>query len=103
MILTQGDSFADLVEKEELGRTVPPGDVEGWKKAILEMARDSKFRRMARSRVQALAPEFRWDKVAEPLLNYCRQPYRPARTPRIHSKLVPLLSAAYQQFSRFVQ
>lgn len=58
MILTQGDHFADWIEREHVGLPVAPGDVAGWKQAILRLARDADFRQRCRARLANLAPGF---------------------------------------------
>src|SRR6202040_1427918 len=75
MILTEGDYFADLVAREDVGRTVSPGDAEGWKQAILSLAASQAERQAMKLRLQDLSERFHWDKVSEPLLRYCREPY----------------------------
>jgi glycosyltransferase involved in cell wall biosynthesis len=75
MILTEGDYFADLVTREGVGKTVSPGDTEGWKQAILSLSASQAERQAMKSRLSALRERFHWEKVAEPLAGYCRDPY----------------------------
>ena len=96
MILTRGDSFATLVEHERVGRTVAASDVEGWRNAILDLAGNSEERSTIRTRLRGLAPKFHWDRVAEPLLEYCERPYRTAAMPGWSKPLIPVLSSGYQ-------
>jgi len=100
MILTQGDYFADLVEKEGLGRTVRPRHVEGWKEALLSLASNCESHQEIRKRLQQLNPKFHWERVSEPLLRYCDEPYHTGRTSRFRTKVVPLLAAGYHQLKR---
>ena len=77
-ILTSGgDMFGDLVQQANLGRTVPPADAQALARAILELAEDRALRQACSQNVQRVAQEFRWDKVARPLIDFCRAP-RPA-------------------------
>jgi glycosyltransferase involved in cell wall biosynthesis len=96
MILTKGDSFAEMVEYRRLGRTVAAGDVEEWKRAILDLAANSRERTEIRARLEDLAKQYHWEKVAEPLVRYCEQPYRTARMPGWSKFAIPLLSSGYQ-------
>ena len=96
MILTRGDSFADLVDRQQLGRTVDAGDVIGLKTAILDLAAKPQERQFIRQRLSQIAPQFYWDKVAEPLLRYCDHPYSSSRHPQWQQRVVPLLSRSYQ-------
>jgi len=100
MILTKGDSFADLVENQQLGRTVKEKDVEGWREAILHLSLNSAERQEIRTRLQQVATQFHWEKVAEPLLRYCEHPYRTERMPGWSKILTPLLSSIYQLLYR---
>jgi hypothetical protein len=79
VVTTRGDALADLVERERLGRTVAPGDVDGFAAActaLLGPEGDA-----ARARVASVAPSLRWDEVAAPLVRWCatEQPRRPIR------------------------
>jgi glycosyltransferase involved in cell wall biosynthesis len=79
IVTTAGDALADLVEREQLGRTVAPGDVDGFAAAcaaLLGAEGDS-----ARERVAAVAPTLRWDTVAAPLARWCAEP-QPRRAVR---------------------
>jgi glycosyltransferase involved in cell wall biosynthesis len=73
---TAGDALADLVEREGLGRTVAPGDAEGFARACAELLGEAGA--PARERIAAIAPSLRWDRVAAPLVEWCasEQPRR---------------------------
>jgi glycosyltransferase involved in cell wall biosynthesis len=96
MILSAGDSFGDLVAGEAVGIAVPPEDVEGWKNAISELANNREQCRQMRERLLKIAPKFRWQKVAAPLLEYCDKPYKTARVAAFRKRLVPLLSTGFE-------
>jgi glycosyltransferase involved in cell wall biosynthesis len=100
MILTKGDSFASLVETQQLGRTVAERDVEGWRRAIIDLATNSIERAEIRQRLQQIARQFHWSVVARPLIRYCEDPYRTARMPGWTKQLTPLLSSGYQWLYR---
>jgi glycosyltransferase involved in cell wall biosynthesis len=69
VVATRGDAMADLVEAQGLGRTVPAGDAEAFAaacEALLGAAGDD-----ARKRIAAVAPTLTWDRVAQPLVEWC--------------------------------
>ncbi len=73
-VLTAGDVLSQLVEDEDIGVAVPPGDVD----AVAEGIRQMVDAPPSRETVRAAAQRFRWDKVAAPLLEYCADPWRAA-------------------------
>jgi glycosyltransferase involved in cell wall biosynthesis len=95
MILTEGDYFAELVAREGVGKTVSPGNAEGWKDAILSLESQN-VRQPMQSRLQALSEQFHWAKVSEPLIRYCRQPYSTRGHSRLRIGFSRLLTLAYR-------
>jgi glycosyltransferase involved in cell wall biosynthesis len=77
LISSAGDTFSDLIQQHQLGFTVPPGDVAALAQAILKLANDADLRRGCAANVQRVAAAFHWEKVAQPLVDFCREP-RPA-------------------------
>jgi glycosyltransferase involved in cell wall biosynthesis len=96
MILTEGDYFAELVARESIGKTVSPGNAEGWKEAILSLVEDPNFRQPMQLRLQALREQFLWEKVTEPLVRYCREPYSTRGHSRFQIGFSRLLTLAYR-------
>jgi glycosyltransferase involved in cell wall biosynthesis len=78
MVVTAGDTFADLVEKERLGIVVPAGDVEALEAALEKVLYDDAFARAARERVEAVRDRFLWETTLEPLRRVAREPRRAA-------------------------
>ncbi len=76
VVATKGDSLAQLIEERGLGITVDPGDVAGLEYALFQMVDDEGFRKTCRENVAGVAPEFRWSRAVEPLLEFCRAPRR---------------------------
>jgi glycosyltransferase involved in cell wall biosynthesis len=84
MVLTRGDSMAELVERRELGATVDPEDAEGFAAACAELLDDRRKREETARRVEAVAPSYRWEEAARPLVDFClnhRERPRPRRDP----------------------
>lgn len=77
MITSRGEFFGDYVERHRLGRVVDIGDWEGWARAILELANDADELASCRARVMEQRKEFTWERVVEPLVEYCRGDQRP--------------------------
>ena len=98
VVTTGGDALGDLVERERLGRAVPPGDAEAFAAACRELL-EGRAGSDARKRIDALAPSLRWNEVTAPLAEWCeRAPGLPPRT--AHAGV--LRRAAIGQYARIV-
>jgi glycosyltransferase involved in cell wall biosynthesis len=95
MVLTRGDSMADLVERQGLGATVAPEDADGFAAACAALLQDDERRSQAAARVQQVAPSFRWEQAAGPLVDYCLH-HRERPVPRRHPAAVAM--ATYGQY-----
>ncbi|MCY7290321.1 MAG: glycosyltransferase family 4 protein [Cryobacterium sp.] len=78
MVVTEGDSFAELVATEELGVVVPPQDVAALAAAIERVLYDDEFAAAVRINVQRVREEFVWERVLAPLTEFVRSPRRAA-------------------------
>lgn len=78
MVVTSGDTLSELVAERQLGLTVEPGDVAGVRDALLSLLEESDLRRDATSRFSGVQSDFTWERVAEPLMTFCDEPYRAA-------------------------
>lgn len=73
MLSTRGDGFADLIERDDLGATVPAHDVAAIADALDALLSASDDEHAARrARVRAVAEAMRWELVLEPLVRYVR-------------------------------
>ena len=73
LVATTGDVLADLIEREQIGITVPPGDASAVADAIvagLDKQRQTTFR----ANLERIAERHTWDAVAQPLLRWCANP-----------------------------
>jgi hypothetical protein len=75
-VATSGDSLADLIEREGIGLTVPPNDVDALEEALFRLLDDPILATACRVANQRLAPSMRWSEVLQPLLRFCRAPER---------------------------
>jgi glycosyltransferase involved in cell wall biosynthesis len=95
MVLTRGDSMAELVERRALGATVAPEDGEGFAAACAELLADDGARARTAARVRETAPSFRWEEVARPLVEFCVN-HRDRPAP--HRRLATSMFAVYGQY-----
>jgi glycosyltransferase involved in cell wall biosynthesis len=73
VVCTSGDALADVVEREGLGRTVPPGDPGEFADACAALLTAGE-RKAARGRIAALAPSLAWDEAVRPLAAWLADP-----------------------------
>lgn len=81
MVVTDGDSFAELVAREELGVVVPAGDVSALSKALERVLFDEKFASAVRKNLARVAEDFTWEKTLAPLIQFVRDPHHAADYP----------------------
>lgn len=74
MVVTEGDSFAELVEAEGLGLVVPAQDVEGLTAALERVLYDDAFRADASANVARVRERFVWEHTLGPLVEFVRNP-----------------------------
>ena len=70
MVLTEGDHFAELVEREQLGVVVPTGDVSALADALQKVLTDETFGKRAIKNITRVRETYRWHRTLEPLLRY---------------------------------
>lgn len=98
VVATRGDVLADLVEREQLGRTVAPGDVDAFAAACAELL-EGPAGAAARARAAAVAPTLTWEAAVAPLADWCaRHRELPSRSPRVDV----LRRATRQQYLRML-
>jgi glycosyltransferase involved in cell wall biosynthesis len=73
-VLTGGDILSDEIAAAGVGVSVPSGDPPAIAKAIDSILHD----KPERSEVQAFGTRYSWAQVAEPLVAFCRAPWRAA-------------------------
>jgi Glycosyl transferases group 1 len=74
VVTTQGDAMADWVKQENLGLTVPPGDVDAMARAIETMLLQPGGREAYAAAFKKLQVALQWPNVIQPLLNFCQAP-----------------------------
>jgi len=73
VICTEGDFFADLVQKKHLGLTVASGNQEELASAIVRLARDKELYGQMKQNIKNVKPDFYWKRATEPLVFYCQK------------------------------
>jgi glycosyltransferase involved in cell wall biosynthesis len=74
IVSTDGDTFADIVRVNKLGTVVPPQDVEALASALDKLLYDEDRRQQTSKRVTAFSRSMTWDKVLQPLTEFCANP-----------------------------
>ncbi len=75
MIATEGDVLSDLIQREQIGLTVPPGDHAAAACAMLAGLEPDR-QRLFRANLSRQAEHHTWERVAAPLLAWCRNPVK---------------------------
>ncbi len=70
MVVTEGDHFADLVEKHGLGITVPAADTQALVDALEQALFDTEFRSSAVDALAVVRESYRWSEVLKPLVSH---------------------------------
>ena len=76
MVVTEGDHFAELIERESLGVVVSAGDVAGLVAALNRVLYDDEFIAATRSNIARVRQQYQWDSVLVPLVKFVANPRR---------------------------
>jgi len=75
-VSTSGDSLAALIEREGLGLTVPPEDVDALEGALHRLLTDAELAADCRRHIAEIGPSLTWSVALEPLVRFCAAPRR---------------------------
>jgi GT2 family glycosyltransferase/glycosyltransferase involved in cell wall biosynthesis len=89
IVATGGDTFDPIINGKGLGITVPPGDEEALEAALFRLLDDEAFAAQCRANVAAVAGEFAWSRVLEPLVQFCRSPRRAPDLVDLYGEALP--------------
>lgn len=67
IISTTGDSFSEVIERCELGKVVPYGDVEAIVSAVKQILGDSSEKEKMQKNLAKMRSQFYWDTLVKPL------------------------------------
>ena len=104
MVVTRGDATADLVARYDLGLVADFGDAVAVAEAIAHLLNEARGSATRLEQFDAARRELTWERAAEPLIAFCREPYRApdkapapaqpwmARTEQMNAKQSSLIS-----------
>jgi len=75
VISTMGDVLSDKIASAGAGVAVPEGNLDAVVEALRGLARNADRRTKMRAQARALAATHTWERAAEPLLAFCRDPW----------------------------
>jgi GT2 family glycosyltransferase/glycosyltransferase involved in cell wall biosynthesis len=78
IVATEGDTFGRLIESEKLGISVPQEDVGALTSALEKALYDDEFIAACKANVERMRSQFVWERVLEPLRDFCRSAERAA-------------------------
>lgn len=84
-VVNDGDTIAQLVRTNDIGRVVAIGDDEGLAETLAALIDNPTERERLAARCRELAPSYTWEAVAQPLIEFCRHPRKPKAEARTAS------------------
>ncbi|MBN1298778.1 MAG: glycosyltransferase family 4 protein, partial [Actinobacteria bacterium] len=75
VITTTGESIAKLVKAENIGEVVKYENTNQLARVIESVATNSSLRDIYIKNIERIIPNFYWENVTKPLVEYCSQPY----------------------------
>jgi len=96
IVCTRGDVLAGLVDDRPLGVAVPPADPQALADAILKTVDDEAFIATCKENLATVREEYRWERVMQPLVAYCREAAQPeAERPQKHTGQLARSTVSY--------
>jgi hypothetical protein len=98
IVATEGDAFAEWIERTGTGRVVPAEDPSAIVEAMVGLLGDDAERETCAARIRAEQSAFTWERALRPLVDYCADPWfardiagqkDPTRTPGLSEELQP--------------
>ncbi len=74
MVVTAGDTLADTVMQQGLGRVVPIGNADCFARALLELTSQPQARQQYAGAFATARAIFSWQRALEPLMHFCANP-----------------------------
>ena len=92
IVATQGDTFESIITHNDIGRVVPPEDIDALVDAIDYCLYDATSPQRLRKNVATFAKVMHWNLLLRPLVDFCKNPHRAAdvsllATPRAHNMI----------------
>jgi glycosyltransferase involved in cell wall biosynthesis len=76
IVTAGGDVLSEQVAACGLGYVVEPGNAETLAAALIALLAEPDARRSRQAAFHQVAEQYRWERVAAPLVRYCREPWR---------------------------
>lgn len=77
ILTTGGDQLAESITSYSAGMALPYKDVNAWADAISRLLSDEERRGAFAEGARKLSRNYLWNKAAEPVRSFCRNPYHP--------------------------
>ena len=74
VISTEGDYLSAMIDKKGLGIVTRDGDVQDLVDAIIKMKDDGVFYQQCVKNINDISGDFTWEKVCQPIIDFCRDP-----------------------------
>ncbi len=75
IVTAGGDVLSEQVAACGLGYVVEPGNAEALAAALIALLAEPDARRSRQAAFHQVAEQYRWERVAAPLVRYCREPW----------------------------
>ena len=75
-VTTQGDTLAEVIDREGAGIAVPPEDPGALEGALEQLLADDALREASAGAARRVAEAYRWSVVLQPVIDYCADPVR---------------------------
>ncbi|MBN1872988.1 MAG: glycosyltransferase [Anaerolineae bacterium] len=75
VVATEGDVLGEGLATRGVAYLVAPGDVEGVAALLLKLLDASNLRAIHAERFVQVAADYHWERVAQPLVDFCSSPY----------------------------
>jgi glycosyltransferase involved in cell wall biosynthesis len=76
-VVNDGDTIANLVRTENVGKVTPIGDDTALADTLTGLINNPEERAALSDRCRALARSYTWEAVAQPIVEFCRHPRKP--------------------------
>jgi hypothetical protein len=86
IVTAAGDVLSELVAENDLGYVLQPGDVDGVAAAMDALLTEPDARGSRQESFRRVAAQLAWDRAIEPLVAYCRAPWRAGDDEESHAR-----------------
>jgi len=76
VVATKGDATSEIIEGYGIGQTVDYADVNQWVDTLMGLLDTPNLRQMYSHSFEKARRQLAWERVAEPLIEFCKNPHR---------------------------